>query len=302
VVDRTAPSSPVFTSPAPGSFVGSSAPQLSGTAEPGARVSVAMDGTALGAATADAQGRWAVSAAALGDGPHTAVADATDAAGNTGAPSAATFTVDTLAPDTSMTGPQALIASRSASFAFASGEAGATFECRILPAAFAPCAAALSMAGLADGQYTMEVRAVDAAGNRDPTPAAWTWTVDATPPRTSITSAPAARTVDTTAHLSFAADEPSVTYEYQLDGAAWTGCSGSVDLPALALGEHRLKVRARDAAGNVDPAPPEVVWLVAPHQYAFAGGGCSTTKSPAWPALVVLALAAAWMRRRRRAA
>ena len=36
--------------------------------------------------------------------------------------------------------------------------------------------------GLADGAHTLQARARDAAGNADPTPAAFTWTVDATPP------------------------------------------------------------------------------------------------------------------------
>jgi Ca2+-binding RTX toxin-like protein len=84
-------------------------------------------------------------------------------------------------PDTRITaGPGALSLSDAASFSFAGTIAPAaplTFECRLNGGVFAPCSSPQRYAGLADGAYTFEVRAVDLAGNADPTPASYRWTI-----------------------------------------------------------------------------------------------------------------------------
>ncbi len=55
------------------------------------------------------------------------------------------------------------------------------FECRLdsnLESAFSQCAARpMSYANLSEGEHTFEVRAVDKAGNKDGTPAKFTWTI-----------------------------------------------------------------------------------------------------------------------------
>jgi hypothetical protein len=57
----------------------------------------------------------------------------------------------------------------------------ATFECRIVPAAFAPCSgeASHSVTGLGPGSYTFEARAIDLTGNADPSPSVSTFTIPA---------------------------------------------------------------------------------------------------------------------------
>jgi hypothetical protein len=52
------------------------------------------------------------------------------------------------------------------------------FECRLDGAAFVPCADPVSFSGLAAGGHTLQVRAIDGAGNVDGTPASVRWTVD----------------------------------------------------------------------------------------------------------------------------
>jgi PA14 domain len=92
-------------------------------------------------------------------------------------------TPDTTPPDTSITiGPSGTTQATDASFQFTSSEANSSFECRLDAAAFAVCASPRNYAGLSVGQHTFDVRARDAAGNFDPTPASRTWTIEAPPP------------------------------------------------------------------------------------------------------------------------
>ena len=57
--------------------------------------------------------------------------------------------------------------------------ASLTFECRIDGGAYAPCTSPTTLNGLTAASHTFDVRAKDAAGNLDPTPATYTWTVNA---------------------------------------------------------------------------------------------------------------------------
>ena len=78
----------------------STTPVLSGTGEPGATITVADNGTTLGRTTVQPDGTWTFTPPnALPEGPHKFTATATDAAGNTGIPSASfTLTVDNTPP------------------------------------------------------------------------------------------------------------------------------------------------------------------------------------------------------------
>jgi Ca2+-binding RTX toxin-like protein len=74
-------------------------PTLTGSAEPGAVVTVSLDGTELGTATADGTGIWSFALTSpLADGTYTVSATATDAAGNTGPATAFELEVDTTPP------------------------------------------------------------------------------------------------------------------------------------------------------------------------------------------------------------
>lgn len=83
---------------------------------------------------------------------------------------------DTRIGDSSPTGT--LFTSR-AVFEFSSSEAGSRFECRLDGGVYLGCASPYELLDMEDGQHTFEVRAVDAASNVDPTPAARTWTINA---------------------------------------------------------------------------------------------------------------------------
>src|SRR4029079_13374587 len=109
-------------------------------------------------------------------------------------------------------------------FTFSSNESGATFQCRIDSAAFASCTSPLQTAPLSDGSHTLEVRAIDAAGNVDATPDARTFRVDTTAPDTAITVGPTGVTDDPTPTLSFSSSESGL-FECRVDGAAFAPCA-----------------------------------------------------------------------------
>ena len=88
---------------------------------------------------------------------------------------------DTTAPNTTFTKtPKKKIKTRQkrveVSFGFSSSEAGSTFECRLDDAEFAACESPDTIE-VRKGKHTFSVRAVDAAGNADATPASFTFTV-----------------------------------------------------------------------------------------------------------------------------
>ena len=191
-------------------------------------------------------------------------------------------TPDTTAPDTSISsGPSATTASTAASFSFASTESGSSFECKLDSAAFGACANPKSYTGLALGSHTFSVRATDAAGNVDSTPATRSWTVEAastqpdtTAPDTSISSGPTGSTTATSASFSFASTESGSSFECKLDSASFGACTSPKSYSSLATGGHTFSVRATDAAGNVDSTPATRSWTVSESAPPTAGSHC----------------------------
>ncbi len=93
------------------------------------------------------------------------------------------FVIDGVAPDTTLTttpaDPSAL---STATFEFTGTDVGAAglagFACALDGAGFQPCVSPIAFAGpLADGAHSFQVRASDALGNVDQTPATYTWNV-----------------------------------------------------------------------------------------------------------------------------
>jgi len=80
-------------------------------------------------------------------------------------------------------------ASTKTTFRFSSNDGAATFECKLDNGTFGVCPSPKEYPGLPEGStHTFEVRAVDPAGNTDPTPARRTWTLDTTPPMVNGTN------------------------------------------------------------------------------------------------------------------
>jgi len=78
---------------------------------------------------------------------------------------------------------------------------------------------------------------------------------DNDPPETTITRRPPNETEKTTVKLKFRSDEQGSRFECKLDKRPWKACFSPKRLNRLTEGKHKFKVRAVDAAGNMDPSP-----------------------------------------------
>jgi hypothetical protein len=199
----------------------------------------------------------------LAQGAHSIAVRAIDLAGNVDAsPATASWTVDTVLPDTTIgSAPSGAVNSTTATFTFSANEAGATFECSIDGAAFATCTSPRSYTGLSEGSHMFAVRARDAATNVDPTPATASWSIDVTAPTTMITAAPSGAVSSTSANVEFSSNEGG-TFQCSLDGAAFTACTSPRTFSGLSQGSHTFAVRAVDTAGNADATPATASWTV----------------------------------------
>jgi len=120
--------------------------------------------------------------------------------------------------------------------------------------------------GLSFAAHTVQVKARDAAGNEDPSPASCGFTMvapDTVPPDTEIASAfcgtafPAASVTVAWTGSDNVTPVQDLTFAYRLDGGSWSGYDGATSavFTSLAPGPHTVEAIARDAARNIDLTP-----------------------------------------------
>jgi hypothetical protein len=137
-------------------------------------------------------------------------------------------------------------------------EAGSTFACSLDGAAFSSCTSPKAYSGLTNGSHTFQVRATDAIGNTDSTPASRTWTVDTIAPTGVAITAPAngASVTGQVTISATASDNVGVTsVSFYVDGQLLATDSSSPfstnwNTNPVSKTSHTLYVRATDAAGN----------------------------------------------------
>ncbi len=228
-----------------------------------------LDAAAFAACPADG-----IEYSGLAQGSHTFQVRGVNASGPDPTPASYTWTVDTVAPTTTIdTHPVDPAPGRSSSFGFHASETGAKFECSLEPqgtaVSFSACASPKTYSSLADADYVFAVRATDLAGNVEAEPTSFSWQVDnsladTTPPETAIDSKPSDPSDSATASFAYSSNEPGSSFECTLDGAAFASCpAGGVSYDGLGDGPHSFQVRAIDPEGNVDPTPAGYSFSVA---------------------------------------
>jgi len=169
---------------------------------------------------------------------------------------------DREAPETVLTvAPPPFAATGTTTFEFASDDPDAAFTCRLDGAPPTGCLSPVTH-DLDDGPHGFSVRAIDRAGNEDPTPAEVVWTIDTVAPDTVLTATPPLADNSVVVHFEFGSDEANVTFECSIDNAMFTGCTSGGAFGPLADGPHAFAVRARDRAGNLDGTPTIYAWAI----------------------------------------
>jgi hypothetical protein len=257
VVDTTPPDT--FIVSGPPALTSDSTPTFAfSSSEAGSTFECALDGAPFSSCSSPS------TIAVASDGSHAFRVRARDSAGNTDA-SAATrsFALDTTPPETAISGgPSGAVRKRSVTFALSSSETGSRFECRIDGGTFEPCASSWTISALADGSHRFEARAIDSAGNTDPSAARRSFTIDTRAPQTKIVRSPARKTRARKATFKFKSSERGSTFRCKLDGQAFRKCSATKTFRKLKPGSHILRVRATDVAGNVDRSPATSRWKI----------------------------------------
>jgi hypothetical protein len=97
------------------------------------------------------------------------------------APDVYVANVESVPPETTIdAGPPDGTTATDATFSYSSSEAGSSFECSLDGGSFSSCSAGgTSFSNLALGAHTFAVRATDHAHNTDPTPAEYSWAIQA---------------------------------------------------------------------------------------------------------------------------
>lgn len=245
------------TEPMTGSSSTDTTPTITGTGEPGAMVTVVLDGMTLDVITIGMDGTWSVAVVtALAEGMHTVIATATDAAGNT-AMDTSIFTVDTsttVAITSPADGTRVMTTTPTIS---GTTEPGASVvvsvdgtEIGTVTADGAGNWSIMVTTALTEGPHSASASATDTLGNM--ASAESDFTVDL---GTRVTWEQPSVTGDATPELS-GTGEPGATVEVSIDGSVvgsslvdaegnWTLVVGP-----LTDGVHDVSVVATDDAGN----------------------------------------------------
>ncbi|GHP11392.1 hypothetical protein PPROV_001012000 [Pycnococcus provasolii] len=148
------------------------------------KVGDASFSSVTGSVATATDGSFTITLSTMADGLYQIYVRHQDMAGNLGSETMVEWTVDTAVPNTMVSsGPSSPTASTTASFLFACDESPCTYKYKVDSADnySTSSTARLNLSSITPGVHTIEVHAIDVAGNEDLSAAAYTWTVfDAT--------------------------------------------------------------------------------------------------------------------------
>ena len=225
----------------------------------------------------------------LEPGAYTVAVRTTDLAGNIGPAATRTVTVSAAPVVTFLSGPDGRLdpvsgepdgasGTENAVFTFESDQPGSTFECSVDGSDFLPCGGTTVPASGAawvveNGTHEFDVRATNPQGIVGEE-AVYEWLVNLAPdtaePNSQFATGPENGTLLQEAIFTFTGTDnrtPSadLTFECALDSTtSWNSCTSPEQFSDLTRGSHTLRLRAIDAAGNVESTPDEYTWIVAP--------------------------------------
>jgi hypothetical protein len=206
---------------------------------------------------------------ALSDGVYFWKVAVLDAAGNLGADSSIySFTIDTVSPDTTINSRidgnnnpvinNGTTTSNSITFSFSGTPSSDinNLECSIDGSNFITCSSPTQFSNLTESVHTFRVRAVDALGNVDQTPAEHKWTVDHTGP--TVTASPATGTFasNQSVALSSTATDLDAIY-YTTDGSTPDNTDAEYAGPISISSTTTIKFIGYDTLGNAGPVGTE---------------------------------------------
>ncbi len=280
-IDTVAPIAPAIVNPANGSSISTNTVTVTGSAEPGATVTIILDSGIAGTTTANAAGNFSLPlATTLSQGLHTVSATATDAAGNQGPSSLVnTFRVDTQLPQAPVISVPITNTVFNINRPTISGtaESGTTVT---VSADGQPIASVnvnalgqwsvLPVAALADGVRVLVATSSDSAGNTSAASNAVTIVIDTTAPNAPVIVMPVnGAFINTALPVIRGTAEALTTVEVSVDaqpvGTTSADAAGQLSLPlttALLDGVHSATARATDAAGNISVVSNAVQFTV----------------------------------------
>jgi hypothetical protein len=131
-----------------------------------------------------------------------------------------------------------------------------TFECRLDGGGFSACTSPHALGPLGSGSHSFRVRAKD-VDDQTGSAVIRTFTVDAAPPQTTISSGPANGSTidDPTPTFGFSSSEDGSTFQCKVDGASFSACTSPKTTSPLPDGSHTFQARATDGVGNTDASP-----------------------------------------------
>ncbi|HNW82937.1 MAG TPA: Ig-like domain repeat protein, partial [bacterium] len=216
----------------------------------------------------------------LANGNHVFKARAQDIAGNVGNQTVFNWSVDTVAPETTIiSNPGSGSANDFALFTFESSKSGSTFQCRLekegsplIPddGTWEQCNnGKRDYYGLENGNYRFLVRAEDATGNIDPSPAEHVWVIGTEAPVTTITGKTPSDSVTNSTAIVFtfeATVESTFSCRLMKDGSVqidWTDCSSKNQTYSLLTdGSYVFEVKATALYGVEENTPATYGWAV----------------------------------------